>query len=75
MTTNGWSSRWWMTSPMASPSVPPTSSTSSITGTGPQPVLSSFAASTPDSATTDPTLRSMPPVMITKVMPTASTTR
>jgi hypothetical protein len=29
------------------------------------------AAATPESATTDPTERSMPPVMITKVMPTA----
>ena len=51
------------------------SSTSTITGSGLQPMLSSFAASTPDSATTDPTDRSMPPVMITKVMPTASTIR
>ena len=64
-----------MTRPMARPRVPPTSSTSTMTGTALQPLPSSLAASTPDSATTDPTLRSMPPVMITKVMPTASTIR
>ena len=51
----------------------PTSSTTSITATALQPVARSFAASTPESATTEPTERSMPPVMITNVMPTAST--
>ena len=64
-----------MTAPMARPSVTPTSSTSAITGTGLHPAASSFAASTPDSATTEPTERSMPPVRITKVIPTASTMR
>ena len=53
----------------------PTSSTTSSTAAALQPVASSFAASTPESATTEPTERSMPPVMITKVMPTASTIR
>ena len=40
-----------------------------------QPCCSSVALTIMDSATTAPTERSMPPVRITKVMPTASTIR
>ena len=46
-----------------------------MTTSGGQPARNSAAATIVDSATTDPTDRSMPPVRITNVIPTASTTR
>jgi hypothetical protein len=48
---------------------------SGTTTTGGQPPASIAAAIMVDRATTAPTDRSMPPVRITKVMPTASTIR
>ena len=48
---------------------------SGITTTGDQPPASIAAAIMVDSATTAPTERSIPPVRMTKVMPTASTIR
>ena len=50
-------------------------STAAIDRYGGQPISRVLAAIIVDSATTDPTDRSMPPVRITKVMPTASTIR
>ena len=46
-----------------------------ITTAGFQPACSSRAAMIVDSATTAPTERSMPPVMITKLIPIARTIR
>ena len=48
---------------------------SGITTAGDHPVCSRLAAIMPLRATTAPTERSMPPVRITNVMPTASTIR
>ena len=53
----------------------PVASTAAIERYGGQPSCRVFAAIIVDSATTEPTDRSMPPVRITKVMPTASTIR
>ena len=71
----GWTSKYSMTRPIITPSRGPTTSTApTASGIG-QPALSAVARITVDSATTDPTDRSMPPVRMTKVMPTASTIR
>ncbi len=48
---------------------------SGITTTGDHPLCRVLAAIMPDRATTAPTDRSMPPVRMTKVIPTASTIR
>ena len=68
-------SKWWITSPMRRPSPLPMASTRRMTSTRGQPLFSPAAATIVDSATTDPTERSMPPVRMTKVIPTASTMR
>ena len=60
---------------MSSPSRVPVASTAAMDRYGGQPSCSVLAAIIVDSATTEPTERSMPPVRITKVMPTASTIR
>jgi hypothetical protein len=59
--------------PLASPIAPHTSS-GSATATS-EPHCAPYAASTPARANTEPTDRSMPPLMITKVIPTAMSTR
>jgi hypothetical protein len=64
-----------MTSPIISPSSGPTISTAPTANGIGQPACSVVATITVDSATTDPTLKSMPPVRMTNVMPTARTTR
>ncbi len=72
---NGWMSNTWTMSPTASPStVPMRTAMTSTTATG-HPLWRSDAVVMPDSATTAPTERSMPPVRMTKVIPTASTMR
>jgi hypothetical protein len=70
---NGASPVYAMTSPLASPTAPHTSSGASSAGTSPYWLAQ--AATTPPSANTDPTDRSMPPVMMTNVIPSATTTR
>ena len=55
--------------PLAAPHSPPTIMPNSIpNGTG-NPALTDIAAATPDRATTEPVLKSMPPVKITMVAP------
>ena len=71
----GWILNQWITSPESRPIPDPTRSTMRITSIGGQPALPRDAAIIVDSATTEPTDRSIPPVRITKVMPTASTMR
>ena len=72
---NGWTSKYSMTRPIISPRSGPTTSTvPTASGIG-HPAFKVVATMTVDSATTDPTLRSMPPVRITNVMPTARTIR
>ena len=71
----GWMSKYWMISPMRRPSPPPMTRTRKMTAAGFQPCWRSVALTIIDSATTAPTDRSMPPVRITNVMPTASTIR
>ena len=72
---NGWMRKWWIINPTSSPRHDPVSSTTGIAAAAGQPAAISFAAIIVESATTAPTDRSMPPVRITNVMPTASTTR
>ena len=72
---NGWISKKWMIAPMASPSAVPRSRPTTRTRTGGHPAASSEAVTIPVSATTDPTERSMPPVRMTNVIPTATTSR
>ena len=56
--------------PLTHPHTPPTSTPASMAiGTG-TPILTSKAATTPESASTEPTDKSMPPVMITHVAAT-----
>ena len=55
--------------PFNAPQIAPTTIPPSMpSGTG-TPALTSIAAATPESASTDPTDKSMPPVMITHVAP------
>ena len=57
--------------PLTKPTASPTSSpVATATGSGP-PRASTSAQSTPASATTEPTERSMPPVRMAKLMPAA----
>ncbi len=73
---NGCTSKWWMAYPIPAPNSPPTTRTSGITNSGGQPCRwTRSAQSMVLSAPTAPTERSMPPVRITKVMPTAITSR
>ena len=60
---------------MSSPSTVPVSSTAATARPGAQPASRVRAAIIVESATTEPTERSIPPVRMTKVMPTASTIR
>ena len=67
----GGSSRQATSAPLTRPtSSPAPSAVASEAGKG-QPASSEKTATSPASASTGPTDRSMPPVMITKVMPTA----
>src|SRR3989441_597199 len=62
-----------MTRPLTSPSSAPTASPPPMpTSTG-RPAASNPAITAPENASTEPTLRSMPPVRITNVMPAAMT--
>ena len=61
--------------PIDRPSTVPVISTTATTRYGDQPISSVFAAIVVESATLEPTDRSMPPVRITNVMPTASRIR
>jgi hypothetical protein len=55
--------------PLNAPQIAPTTTPPSMPiGTG-TPAFTSIAAATPDSASTDPTDKSIPPVMITHVAP------
>jgi hypothetical protein len=72
---NGCISNTCTMTPTTSPSTEPMRITSGITTDAGQPLWNSDAAVMPDSATTAPTDRSMPPARMTNVMPTASTTR
>ena len=72
---NGWISKTWIMRPTTRPSSEPTRIDSGMTTAGRPALLEQVAASTPDRAATAPTDRSMPPVRMTKVMPTAMTMR
>ncbi len=72
---NGCTSKTCTIAPTRSPMSEPTSTTSGITTPAGTPARSRYAAVTPDSASTEPTERSMPPVRMTNVIPTASTMR
>ena len=61
-----------MTSPLTSPQAAPTSTPTSIAGTTGIPDFTSIPVTVPERARTEPTLRSMPPVMITSVIPMPS---
>ena len=62
--------------PIAKPSREPTASTIGSASSGDQPLVSiSEALISVESATTEPTERSIPPVRITNVIPTATTSR
>ena len=76
VTMNGCSLNRWMIPPMTPPKHAPSSSTSATTAAGGQcACCSSHAEIIVDSASTDPTDRSIPPDRITKPMPTAITSR
>jgi hypothetical protein len=64
-----------MTRPTSRPSVEVATRTTRMMATGGHPARASDAAIMVESATTEPTERSMPPVRMTNVMPTASTMR
>lgn len=68
-------SKKWITQPMRKPSVGPMSSATSSTSAAGSPSRSRNADTIAVIATTEPTERSIPPVRITKVMPTATTSR
>ena len=72
---NGWISKKWITQPITNPRAAPITSTASIAAGAGQPSLSSVAHTIVVSATTEPTDRSIPPVRITNVIPTATTSR
>ncbi len=73
---NGGRSKVWIRYPMNRPSAVPMSRTIGITKTGLMWDFSRRLAETiPDRASTEPTDRSMPPEMMTKVMPTARISR
>ena len=60
-----------MMEPLSNPIAPPAAITAATAHAGWTPATSSRAPSTLVNATTDPTLRSMPPLTITSVMPSA----
>ena len=64
-----------MTQPIVQPSVEPITSTARIASHVGQPCLTSSASVRVESATTEPTERSIPPVRITNVIPIATTSR
>ncbi|MNN61995.1 hypothetical protein D3C81_1772610 [compost metagenome] len=57
--------------PLIKPAIYPTAAPVSMANTGGMPALVSMTEITPDSASVDPTERSIPPVRITKVIPAA----
>jgi len=66
----------WISQPMNRPRAVPMASTTGMTSTGLQCDFSSrLEATMVDRASTEPTERSMPPEMMTKVMPTARISR
>ena len=73
---NGWTSKYWTRTPMTRPIAGADEDRERARpGTGDTPALSSLAHRIPVRASTDPTDRSMPPVTITNVMPTARISR
>ena len=68
---NGWTSKYWMRIPETRPIVEPIAIITSTTSHALQPASASITPHTEDSAMIAPTERSMPPLMITKVSPTA----
>ena len=63
--------RYATNSPLPMPKATPTSSPTPIAKPGGNPATISPAVKVPDNAITGPTDKSMPPVRITQVMPTA----
>ncbi|MCY1556891.1 hypothetical protein D9M68_936900 [compost metagenome] len=61
-----------MMRPLSRPQKAPTATPIAIAGNTGTPDLTSMPVTVPASANTDPTLRSMPPVMMTIVMPMPS---
>ena len=59
-----------MSKPLSAPTAAPAAVPASSPGRSPYSLT--LMATTPPRATTEPTERSMPPVMITKVMPSAT---
>ncbi len=60
------------TKPLTRPHAAPATIPSAIAGAVGTPAFTASPVTTPDSARTDPTLRSIPPVMMTRVMPMPS---
>ena len=61
-----------MTRPLNAPQAAPARTPAHIAGTTGRPALTAIADTTPDSASTEPTERSIPPVMMTMVSPIPS---
>ncbi len=61
-----------MTRPLNAPQAAPARTPAHIAGTTGRPALTAIADTTPDSASTEPTDRSIPPVMMTMVSPIPS---
>ncbi len=70
---NGCTSKNWISTPETTPEAVPMRIISTITTHGSQPALARITPATLLTATIAPTDRSMPPVRITNVRPTAST--
>ncbi|MNW61507.1 hypothetical protein D3C74_395720 [compost metagenome] len=71
----GCMSKYWTITPISRPNVVPISTPRTRTTGSGAPTIRSLATTRPTRATTAPTDRSIPPVMITNVMPIARTIR
>ena len=71
----GWTSKNCTSTPMRRPTKAPASRTTGRAIASEVPASSSFASQIPVNAITEPTERSMPPVTMTNVMPTARISR
>ena len=72
---NGWTSKYCTRTPMSRPIAAPPRMIAGITTAAGWPAASRSAQRMPVKAITEPTERSMPPVTMTKVIPTARISR
>ena len=71
----GCTPKYWMRMPASNPNAVPESTMTTRTTPAFQPEFASITPATLENAITDPTDRSIPPVRMTKVIPTATTMR